>query len=197
MAFYLKRFQSIPVVRVCSCGPLRNTIWLIYTDEHICWQPLNAAPISHHLFCCSPLFLCSSYLLFRVAEIDLEDVTFHQCVRLGKFDTDRTISFIPPDGEFILMKYVSANTGLQATSPKRSSYIIPLVSCVFWYFGVSKKVQLVELASRRVFVHCLENHRKPDTSCSPSVPDIKIAIDDRHKWIPKQIQTQMLGWCWF
>lgn len=42
----------------------------------------------------------------RVAEIDLEDVTFHQCVRLGKFDTDRTISFIPPDGEFILMKYV-------------------------------------------------------------------------------------------
>lgn len=42
-----------------------------------------------------------------------------------------------------------------------------------WYFGVSKKVQL---ASRRVFVHCLENHCKPDTSCSPSVPDIKIAI---------------------
>lgn len=41
----------------------------------------------------------------RFAEIDLEDVTFHQCVRLGKFDTDRTISFIPPDGEFILMKY--------------------------------------------------------------------------------------------
>eukprot|EP00906_Rhabdomonas_costata_P032120 RCo045272 len=39
------------------------------------------------------------------SEIDLEDVTFHQCVRLGKFDADRTISFIPPDGEFVLMKY--------------------------------------------------------------------------------------------
>lgn len=37
--------------------------------------------------------------------IAIDDFTFHQCVRLGKFDTDRTISFIPPDGEFALMKY--------------------------------------------------------------------------------------------
>jgi AP-2 complex subunit mu-1 len=37
--------------------------------------------------------------------IDIDDVTFHQCVRLGKFDNDRSISFIPPDGEFELMKY--------------------------------------------------------------------------------------------
>ncbi|KAF6744291.1 Mu homology domain-containing protein, partial [Ephemerocybe angulata] len=25
---------------------------------------------------------------------------FHQCVRLSRFENDRTISFIPPDGEF-------------------------------------------------------------------------------------------------
>lgn len=37
--------------------------------------------------------------------IAIDDVTFHQCVRLGKFDSDRAISFIPPDGEFELMKY--------------------------------------------------------------------------------------------
>eukprot|EP00300_Choanocystis_sp_HF-7_P032560 c4329_g1_i1.p1 GENE.c4329_g1_i1~~c4329_g1_i1.p1 ORF type:complete len:432 (+),score=1.99 c4329_g1_i1:95-1390(+) len=37
--------------------------------------------------------------------IEIDDMQFHQCVRLGKFDTDRTISFIPPDGEFELMKY--------------------------------------------------------------------------------------------
>lgn len=37
--------------------------------------------------------------------IEIDDFTFHQCVRLGKFDSDRTISFIPPDGEFELMKY--------------------------------------------------------------------------------------------
>jgi AP-2 complex subunit mu-1 len=37
--------------------------------------------------------------------IAIDDCTFHQCVRLGKFDAERTISFIPPDGEFELMKY--------------------------------------------------------------------------------------------
>lgn len=28
--------------------------------------------------------------------VTLEDCQFHQCVKLGKFDTDRTISFVPP-----------------------------------------------------------------------------------------------------
>ncbi|BGP22841.1 AP-2 complex subunit mu-1 [Rhodotorula toruloides] len=37
--------------------------------------------------------------------VELDDCQFHQCVKLGKFDSDRTISFIPPDGEFELMRY--------------------------------------------------------------------------------------------
>lgn len=37
--------------------------------------------------------------------MELEDVKFHQCVRLSRFDNDRTISFIPPDGDFELMSY--------------------------------------------------------------------------------------------
>lgn len=37
--------------------------------------------------------------------VTLEDCQFHQCVKLGQFDTDRTISFVPPDGEFELMRY--------------------------------------------------------------------------------------------
>jgi len=36
--------------------------------------------------------------------VELDDCQFHQCVRLGKFDSDRSISFIPPDGEFELMR---------------------------------------------------------------------------------------------
>ena len=35
----------------------------------------------------------------------MEDIKFHQCVRLARFENDRTISFIPPDGEFDLMSY--------------------------------------------------------------------------------------------
>lgn len=54
--------------------------------------------------------LVKSYLLFfhvggKSKSVELEDVKFHQCVRLSRFENDRTISFIPPDGEFELMSY--------------------------------------------------------------------------------------------
>ena len=35
--------------------------------------------------------------------VEIDDCSFHRCVRLGQFDQDRTITFIPPDGEFELM----------------------------------------------------------------------------------------------
>lgn len=41
----------------------------------------------------------------RGKSVELEDIKFHQCVRLARFENDRTISFIPPDGEFDLMSY--------------------------------------------------------------------------------------------
>jgi len=37
--------------------------------------------------------------------VEMDDIRFHQCVRLAKFENDRTIAFIPPDGEFELMSY--------------------------------------------------------------------------------------------
>jgi len=37
--------------------------------------------------------------------VEMEDIKFHQCVRLARFENDRTISFVPPDGEFDLMTY--------------------------------------------------------------------------------------------
>ena len=37
--------------------------------------------------------------------VELEDIKFHQCVRLTGLDRDRTIAFVPPDGEFNLMTY--------------------------------------------------------------------------------------------
>eukprot|EP00898_Chlorokybus_atmophyticus_P003282 jgi/Chlat1/3955/Chrsp26S08868 len=37
--------------------------------------------------------------------VELDDIKFHQCVRLARFENDRTISFIPPDGAFDLMTY--------------------------------------------------------------------------------------------
>ncbi|EWM25769.1 ap-2 complex subunit mu [Nannochloropsis gaditana] len=49
----------------------------------------------------------------RSAGVEIDDCTFHRCVRLGRFDADRTITFIPPDGEFELMRYrVTENVNL-------------------------------------------------------------------------------------
>jgi len=39
--------------------------------------------------------------------VDIEDFKFHQCVKLGQFERDRTINFIPPDGVFKLVEYRS------------------------------------------------------------------------------------------
>ncbi len=61
-----------------------------------------------------PLLILAFYLLDTLNDlekgskskgVELEDVKFHQCVRLSRFENDRTISFIPPDGEFELMSY--------------------------------------------------------------------------------------------
>ncbi|KAK9708191.1 clathrin associated protein complex medium subunit, partial [Basidiobolus ranarum] len=41
----------------------------------------------------------------RANAVAIDDYQFHQCVKLGKFNSDRSISFIPPDGEFELMRY--------------------------------------------------------------------------------------------
>jgi len=40
-----------------------------------------------------------------VKSVEMEDFRFHQCVKLDKFESDRTISFIPPDGDFELLSY--------------------------------------------------------------------------------------------
>ncbi|XP_043555100.1 AP-1 complex subunit mu-1-like isoform X1 [Chiloscyllium plagiosum] len=37
--------------------------------------------------------------------VDFEDVKFHSCVRLSRFENERVISFIPPDKDFELMSY--------------------------------------------------------------------------------------------
>ena len=37
--------------------------------------------------------------------IVIDDMKFHQCVKLPKFDKERSITFIPPDGTFDLMEY--------------------------------------------------------------------------------------------
>ncbi len=37
--------------------------------------------------------------------VEMDDLKFHQCVELNKFESERVIEFVPPDGEFELMQY--------------------------------------------------------------------------------------------
>lgn len=37
--------------------------------------------------------------------VDLDDIKFHQCVRLAKFENERLVTFIPPDGDCNLVTY--------------------------------------------------------------------------------------------
>ena len=69
----------------------------------------------------------------RGKSVDLEDIRFHQCVRLSRFENDRTISFIPPDGEFDLMVYrlntavrplISLESRVEPHSHSRIEYVI-------------------------------------------------------------------------
>ncbi len=37
--------------------------------------------------------------------VELDDCQFHQCVKLARAENERTINFVPPDGEFEMMRY--------------------------------------------------------------------------------------------
>ena len=46
----------------------------------------------------------------------LDDCSLHPCVRLRKFESERVISFVPPDGDFTLCEYkVSGDKLLQVS----------------------------------------------------------------------------------
>ncbi|KAL9647279.1 hypothetical protein ABK040_012630 [Willaertia magna] len=39
----------------------------------------------------------------------IEDISFHPCVRYARYEQDKSISFIPPDGEYELLSYRMSN----------------------------------------------------------------------------------------
>jgi len=43
-------------------------------------------------------------LTFKNPEV-IDDCSFHPCVRYGRYERDSVVSFVPPDGNFELMKY--------------------------------------------------------------------------------------------
>lgn len=47
---------------------------------------------------------CVFFCLIKNPRI-LDDLSFHPCVRFKRWESERVLSFIPPDGNFTLMNY--------------------------------------------------------------------------------------------
>jgi hypothetical protein len=87
----------------------------------VCHQHLQLTVICLSAFCCCPFLGAvlrndvAGKVLMKCKLSDmpelrlglneaLEDVTFHQCVNLGAYEANKVVTFIPPDGEFELMR---------------------------------------------------------------------------------------------
>eukprot|EP00983_Pelagomonas_calceolata_P059731 1146063-Pelagomonas_calceolata.AAC.1 len=95
--------SSLPSINM-PVQPTRNSLAAIAL-WHFCgstfFQNAHLASVSAEMQE-KGVILCHS---LPAETVELEDVKFHQCVRLARFENDRTISFIPPDGAFDLMSY--------------------------------------------------------------------------------------------
>ena len=54
----------------------------------------------------------------------IDDCSFHPCVRYNRFERDRVVSFVPPDGSFELMRY-RVSTAANVSAPL---YVTPHIS---------------------------------------------------------------------
>lgn len=106
-------------MRIYFCFPVSSSL-----INHICKGSVLRADVDGHIMMRAYLsgtpeckFGLNDKLVIDKNErgvsdaVELDDCRFHQCVRLNEFDSSRTISFIPPDGEFELMRSVSLTSG--------------------------------------------------------------------------------------
>lgn len=57
----------------------------------------------------------------------LDDCSFHPCVRYNRFERDKVVSFVPPDGQFELMRY-RVNTPSHTGGVSAPCYCQPQIS---------------------------------------------------------------------
>ena len=72
----------------------------LHCSDFIVTRPRSKFLLLKFLIVKNMLMVCRS----GKTSIAIDDCQFHQCVKLSKFETEHSISFIPPDGEFELMK---------------------------------------------------------------------------------------------
>ncbi|OEU15559.1 clathrin-adaptor medium chain apm 3 [Fragilariopsis cylindrus CCMP1102] len=99
----------------------------------------------------------------------IDDCSFHPCVRYGRFDRDKVVSFVPPDGKFELMKY--------SLSPDRKSNFSPPLEC-HSQWNVSKPEDFTKSLSSLI------TSASRNSNIRMMVEDVAITIP-----LPKQVWT--------
>ena len=121
----------------------------------------------------------------RGKAVEMEDVKFHQCVRLSRFESDRTISFIPPDGEFELMSYrlntqvkplIWVECIVESHSGSRIEYMLKV--CCFLMQGMTSYTILTEPPGKSTIQAPLNSEQRPNLNPRPR--------RRRHAQIPHQ-----------
>lgn len=84
------------------------------------------AEISGRIDCCVRLSGTPDLNLSFVNPRIMDDVSFHPCVRLKRWETERLLSFVPPDGNFRLMEYhVGSQSVVAIPIYVRSNFYLP------------------------------------------------------------------------
>lgn len=115
-------------------------------------------------------------LTFRDPEL-IDDCSFHPCVRYGRYEKDRVVSFVPPDGLFELMRYrVRHNPNNSMSS---NSHITPPIFCTptFHYGPNSGRVTIVVGARpTNSLIYSASSTHATNTAANLSMEDIVITI---------------------
>uniref|UniRef100_I2CP32 AP-3 complex subunit mu n=1 Tax=Nannochloropsis gaditana (strain CCMP526) TaxID=1093141 RepID=I2CP32_NANGC len=162
----------------------QNEIYLDIVEEMDaivdCSGQVVSAEVSGFIFANSRLSGIPDLSLLFVDPDVIDDCSFHPCVRYNRFERDRTVSFVPPDGHFELMRY--------RVTPRQT--LVPPIYCTAQIVyssagkddGVSSGRLTLTLGCKPVHSLILNNKGK-----SLSFEDVKVTIP-----FPKAVRTTHL-----
>jgi len=128
-------------------------------------------------------------LTFRDPEL-IDDCSFHPCVRYGRFEKDKTVSFVPPDGKFELMKY-------SISADRKSNFTPPLECHSQWNIskpddlGSNSNINTEVDYSARLLVTARVKSLSSLTTSDSRNSNIRMMVEDVAITIPlpKQVRT--------
>lgn len=96
---YLQTLKHCETIRLCRCGHKLFHDCFIFREHIDLSRYLSTVPIFIMLY--EHGCLLFSWQNPRL----LDDVSFHPCIRFKRWESERVLSFIPPDGNFRLISY--------------------------------------------------------------------------------------------